>query len=72
MLSMFAAQSLLRPSSGVRKTSDGMSRTVVVIGAIGDLLSLRSAFAVSAVAPLLGLPLILLLPGKSSRPKETS
>jgi FSR family fosmidomycin resistance protein-like MFS transporter len=33
----------------------------LVIGAIGDLLDLRLAFAVSAVAPLLGLPLIALL-----------
>ncbi len=48
------------------------SGVIVVIGAIGDVLSLRSAFAVSAVAPLLGLPLILLLPGKLSQPKEAS
>jgi FSR family fosmidomycin resistance protein-like MFS transporter len=48
------------------------SGVIVVIGMIGDLLNLRSAFAVSAVAPLLGLPLILLLPGKSVQPKETS
>jgi FSR family fosmidomycin resistance protein-like MFS transporter len=48
------------------------SGVIVVIGAIGDLLNLRSAFAVSAVAPLLGLPLILLLPGRLSQPKETS
>jgi FSR family fosmidomycin resistance protein-like MFS transporter len=48
------------------------SGVIVVIGMIGDLLNLRSAFAVSAVAPLLGLPLILLLPGKSAQPKETS
>lgn len=33
MLSMFAAQLLLRPSSGERKTSEGISRKVVVIGA---------------------------------------
>jgi FSR family fosmidomycin resistance protein-like MFS transporter len=39
------------------------SGVIVVIGAIGDLLSLRTAFAVSAVAPLLGLPLTLFLPG---------
>ncbi len=38
------------------------SGVIVVIGAIGDWLSLRAAFMVSAVAPLLGLPLILLLP----------
>ncbi len=48
------------------------SGVIVVIGAIGDLLNLRSAFAVSAVAPLLGLPLILLLPERLSQPKETS
>lgn len=47
------------------------SGVIVVIGAIGDLFSLRSAFAISAVAPLLGLPLILLLPGRVSQPKET-
>jgi hypothetical protein len=45
------------------------SGVIVVIGMIGDLLSLRAAFAVSAVAPLLGLPLILLLPGKRSKPE---
>jgi FSR family fosmidomycin resistance protein-like MFS transporter len=39
------------------------SGVIVLIGAIGDWLSLRAAFAVSASAPLLGLPLILLLPG---------
>jgi FSR family fosmidomycin resistance protein-like MFS transporter len=43
------------------------SGVVVVMGAIADLLSLRSAFAVSAVAPLLGLPLILLLPPRRSK-----
>jgi FSR family fosmidomycin resistance protein-like MFS transporter len=42
------------------------SGVVVVIGAIGDLLSLRTAFTVSAVAPLLGLPLILFLPQRRS------
>jgi FSR family fosmidomycin resistance protein-like MFS transporter len=47
------------------------SGVIVVIGAIGDLLNLRSAFVVSAVAPLLGLPLVLLLPGKPSQPEET-
>jgi FSR family fosmidomycin resistance protein-like MFS transporter len=40
------------------------SGVIMVIGGIGDLLSLRSAFTVSAVAPLLGLPIILLLPRK--------
>lgn len=43
------------------------SGVIVVIGAIGDLLSLRTAFAVSAVAPLLGLPLLLLLPRASTK-----
>ncbi|MGD2178119.1 MAG: MFS transporter [Anaerolineae bacterium] len=43
------------------------SGVIVVIGAIGDLFNLRSAFAVSAVAPLLGLPLILFLPPKRSK-----
>ncbi len=40
------------------------SGVVVVMGALGDLFGLRLAFTVSAVIPLLGLPLILLLPGK--------
>jgi FSR family fosmidomycin resistance protein-like MFS transporter len=44
---------------------------IVVIGAIGDLLNLRTAFAVSAAVPLLALPLILLLPGRSTPPQET-
>lgn len=35
---------------------------VVVLGAIGDLFSLRLTFVTGAVVPLLGLPLILLLP----------
>lgn len=39
------------------------SGVIVVIGMIGDWLSLRSAFAVSAIVALVGLPLILLLPG---------
>ena len=39
------------------------SGVIVVIGVIGDWLSLRSAFAVSAIVALVGLPLILLLPG---------
>jgi predicted MFS family arabinose efflux permease len=34
----------------------------VVIGALGDLFGLRLAFTVSAVIPLLGLPMLLLLP----------
>ena len=40
------------------------SGVVVVMGALGDLFGLRLAFTTSAVIPLLGLPLILLLPGK--------
>jgi FSR family fosmidomycin resistance protein-like MFS transporter len=40
------------------------SGVVVVLGALGDLLGLRLAFTASAVIPLLGLPLILLLPKK--------
>ncbi len=40
------------------------SGVVVVLGALGDLFGLRLAFTASAVIPLLGLPLIFLLPGK--------
>lgn len=40
------------------------SGAVVVLGAIGDLSGMRLAFTFSAVIPLLGLPLVLLLPGK--------
>jgi FSR family fosmidomycin resistance protein-like MFS transporter len=42
------------------------SGVVVVLGALGDVFGLRLAFTASAVIPLLGLPLILLLPGKQS------
>jgi len=35
---------------------------IVILGAIGDLFSLRVAFIVGAVVPLLGLPFVLLLP----------
>jgi FSR family fosmidomycin resistance protein-like MFS transporter len=38
------------------------SVVVVVLGAMGDRFGLRLAFTASAVIPLLGLPLILLLP----------
>jgi FSR family fosmidomycin resistance protein-like MFS transporter len=38
------------------------SGVVVVLGGMGDLFGLRTAFAVSAVVPLVGLPLLLLLP----------
>jgi FSR family fosmidomycin resistance protein-like MFS transporter len=40
------------------------SGVVVVLGVLGDLFGLRLAFTASAVITLLGLPLILLLPGK--------
>jgi len=43
------------------------SGVIVMIGVVGDWLSLRSAFGVSAVVPLLGLPLILFLPRKRSQ-----
>jgi len=38
------------------------SGVVVVLGVLGDLFGLRLAFTASAVIPLLGLPLILMLP----------
>ena len=44
-------------------TRSGM---IVVWGALGDWLGLRWAFAASAVVPLLGLPLVFLLPKRSS------
>jgi FSR family fosmidomycin resistance protein-like MFS transporter len=40
------------------------SGVIVVLGALGDLFGLRLAFTASAIIPLLGLPLVLLLPGK--------
>jgi FSR family fosmidomycin resistance protein-like MFS transporter len=40
------------------------SGVVVVMGALGDLFGMRLTFTASAVIPLLGLPLILLLPRK--------
>ncbi|MEE8567017.1 MAG: MFS transporter [Anaerolineales bacterium] len=40
------------------------SGAVVVMGALGDLFSLRQAFTASAVLMLLGVPLILLLPSE--------
>jgi len=43
------------------------SGVVVVLGAMGDLFGLRLAFTASAVITLLGLPLILLLPGKQDQ-----
>jgi len=48
------------------------SGVILVIGLIGDLLSLRWAFRVSAIAPLLGLPFVLRLPAMLSRPQEVS
>jgi FSR family fosmidomycin resistance protein-like MFS transporter len=42
------------------------SGMIVAWGALGDWLGLRWAFAASAAAPLLGLPLVLLLPKRSS------
>jgi FSR family fosmidomycin resistance protein-like MFS transporter len=39
------------------------SGVVVLLGGMGDLFGLRTAFTVSAIVPLLGLPLLLLLPG---------
>ena len=40
------------------------SGAVIVLGAVGDLFGLRFAFTISAVIPLLGLPLLLMLPGR--------
>jgi FSR family fosmidomycin resistance protein-like MFS transporter len=40
------------------------SGVVVGMGVLGDLFGMRLTFTASAVIPLLGLPLILLLPGK--------
>lgn len=42
------------------------SIVVVVWGSLGDLFGLHLAFTVSVVVPLLGLPLLLWLPGKKS------
>jgi len=38
------------------------SAAVLVVGAIGDTWGMRPAFAVSAIAPLLGLPFLWLFP----------
>jgi len=38
------------------------SLAVVALGILGDLFSLRLAFAASAIVPLLGLPLVAMLP----------
>jgi hypothetical protein len=37
---------------------------VIVVGMLGDLFGLRMAFTVSAFMPLLGVPFVLLLPGR--------
>jgi FSR family fosmidomycin resistance protein-like MFS transporter len=41
------------------------SGAVVVVGVLGDLFGMRLAFTVSAIIPLLGVPFILLLPGRA-------
>ncbi len=41
------------------------SGAVVVVGMLGDLFGMRLAFTVSAIIPLLGVPFILLLPGRA-------
>lgn len=43
------------------------SGVVVVAGVLGDMFDLRLAFAIGGVLPLLGLPALLLLPGRRSR-----
>lgn len=40
------------------------SGVVVLVGAMGDLWGMRAAFIASAIIPVLGLPLLRLLPGK--------
>jgi FSR family fosmidomycin resistance protein-like MFS transporter len=53
-------------ANGAYMAADVAIRSVVVLilGALGDWLGLRWAFVISAIVPLLGLPLILLLPEK--------
>jgi FSR family fosmidomycin resistance protein-like MFS transporter len=47
------------------------SGAVMALGLMGDLFGLRLAFAVSAIVPLLGLPLVALLPrGQPPKPQE--
>jgi FSR family fosmidomycin resistance protein-like MFS transporter len=41
------------------------SGAVVAVGVLGDLYGMRLAFTVSAIIPLLGVPFILLLPGRA-------
>jgi FSR family fosmidomycin resistance protein-like MFS transporter len=48
------------------------SGVIVLVGAIGDLFSLRVAFAASAVITLVGLPLILFLPSTAPSQIETN
>jgi FSR family fosmidomycin resistance protein-like MFS transporter len=40
------------------------SAVIVVLGFLGDLFGLRTAFVVGAIVPLVGLPILLLLPKK--------
>jgi MFS family permease len=42
----------------------------VAVGMLGDLFGLRLAFTTSAIAPLLAIPLVLLLPGGKAQPSQ--
>ncbi len=55
-------------ANGVYMALGFVIRSVMIVawGAVGDWLGLRWAFAASAVVPLLGLPLVFLLPKRSS------
>jgi FSR family fosmidomycin resistance protein-like MFS transporter len=46
------------------------SLAVVALGVMGDLYSLRWAFAATAVIPLLGLPLVFALPGRQGSARQ--
>jgi FSR family fosmidomycin resistance protein-like MFS transporter len=46
------------------------SLAVVALGVMGDLYSLRWAFAATAVIPLLGLPLVFALPGRRGSARQ--
>ena len=48
------------------------SGAVVILGALADLFGLRLAFTISAVIALLGLPLLLMLPGGQLAQAESS
>ena len=48
------------------------SGAVVILGAVGDLFGLQLAFMISAVIALLGLPLLLMLPGGQLAQAESS